>query len=272
MSLSFDDFGGLYQDALASNAPGPATTDFFNAAGGQHRVTDLARARYGQPLSRVSPARQQQFLRILHQNIPNHDIGLINDLIADAVRANDTAYAGQLHLRHMLPAEQAFAAQFPVPEGRTRLYRGEARIGGPPRVGFQAAQRGQWWSTDPIGADMYSRAQTGHDMHPWRRPGGALFIGDVPTGRVESVMGFGPGHERIAPPEYRARALSTVDVANQFARKSPSLLSRIARKASPFALAATGIGGVASLMGKNPYSDRNDQSLPAALARSAGLA
>jgi hypothetical protein len=269
----FDELNDMYQRALSSNQPGvAATTNFFDTIGGQHRATDLARARFNAPLSQVSPQQQQQYLRILHQNIGNHDIGLINDLMGDAVRAGDVNAAGGLHLRHMLPAEQQFAAQFPVPEGRTRLYRGEASIGGPPRVGFQADKRGQWWSTEHLGGDVYSRAQTRHDMHPWRQPGGSLYIADVPSDKAQRLMAFGPDHERIAPPEYRARAMSTVDTANQFARRSPNLLSRIARKSSPFALAAAGIGGIASLMGRNPYDDPNDQSLPAALARAGGFA
>jgi hypothetical protein len=49
-------------------------------------------------------------------------------------------------------------------------------------------------------------------------------------------------------------------------------LLQMAKRLSPALLGAGLIGGAASLMGKNPYSDRDNQSLPAALARSAGFA
>jgi hypothetical protein len=49
-------------------------------------------------------------------------------------------------------------------------------------------------------------------------------------------------------------------------------LLQMAKRASPFMLGLGLLGGAASLLGKNPYSDRDRQDLPAALARAGGFA
>jgi hypothetical protein len=85
---------------------------------------------------------------------------------------------------------------------------------------------------------------------PWNAPddGPRLRVADWIEGDIKPVGGWGP------PSGKGLRLL------------------QMAKKASPFMLGLGLLGGAASLLGKNPYSDREDQSLPAALARAGGFA